>query len=876
MKARNLYNLSVTIAVVCFAFCLNSCKTTKNTPLYRGWHNMNTRYNGYFLAREDEKETIKKIEKAHKEDFINLLPVFIYPPDASVKSYTADFDKVIKRCTDVIQRHAIITEKGKVEIANACKWIDENYTLIGVADLYKRDWFPALEVFEYVSKKYPEPEAKYRGILWMMRVYNELGSLSKTEIFIDEIKNAKDFPLKKSYKIELALITTDYQIKRGNYPAAIKALSIAIALTKKKSAKARQCYLLAQLYAEMGDDKNSLANYNKVLKLHPSYDMAFSAKIKRAGVYAAEHGDSREIRKELMSMARDKKNEEFLDQIYYALAQIAYKEKDTVSTLKYLDKSITNSVSNNPQKALSYLKRGDIYFDKQNYIAAEMNYDTAVTILPKDYPNYATIESKKKSLSALVLNLDVIKTQDSLLRLANMTEKERNKAIDNMIKQLKKEQERKEEEKRVQLERQKALALSNVANTSAAASATAWYFYNPNTVNLGIADFNKKWGDRKLEDNWRRSQKPQETENDEDSVAIVKDSVPKTAIAQTTNNDSIKDRDFYLKNIPFSPEEKESSTVKVIDAYYNVGVIYKEDLKNNSKSVEAFEELIKRYPNNKYKLTVYYQLYRSYLAMNNSSKADYYKNILLKDYPDTEYAKIIRSPNYAKDVMASKNQIENFYGKTYQNYLSGNYKVVIKNCNTADSLYSKSALMPQFDFLKALAIGKTQNVKALEAALTQVVIKHPIGPIKDKAQEMLDLINTRKAPAADTATKKTIPKLTETNLYYWLTIVPKSKGDLIKFREKVTMITETAFASDSLEISLEKLDNNLQILVAKSLKGRIAALKYYYFLENKEQVFSDIEKGSYQKLIISDADYLLLQKDKDVKKYLKIFNEKLR
>jgi len=478
----------------------------------------------------------------------------------------------------------------------------------------------------------------------------------------------------------------------------------------------------------------------------------------------------------------------------------------------------------------------------------------------------------------LVQNLNVITTQDSLLNLANMTEKERNKAVDDMIKHLKKEEARKEEEKRVQLERQKALAQNSItaSNTNPTASTTAWYFYNPTTISSGIIDFNKKWGDRKLEDNWRRSQKQQENEAEPDSVNTTNDSVAKIATTQTTGSDSIKDRDFYLKNIPYSKEDQEKSTVKIVDAYYNVGVIYKEDLSNNKKSVETFEELIKRYPNNKYKLTVYYQLYRSYLAMNNVPRADYYKNILLTDYPDTEYAKIIRSPNYAKDAMVSKNQIEKFYSETYQYYLNGDYTTVIKNCNTADSLYSKSALMPQFDFLKALSIGKTQDTKALEAALTQVIIKHPIGPIKDKAQEMLDLINSRKIVAGDsTSTKKTISDSTEIN-YYWITIVPQNKGDVVKFKEKVTLITETAFAADSLTISVEPFNNTFQMMIVKPLKGRTRSLKYYYFMEDKEQVFSDLKKGTYQTFIISEDNYALLKRDKDVDKYLKLFNEKLR
>lgn len=123
--------------------------------MHRNWHNMNARYNGYFLAKENSKEAIKKVELEHKDDFTKELPLFIYPTSQTVKSDTGAFNKVIDRATSTINRHAIVSEKGKVEIANACKWIDENYTLIGIADLYKLEYFPALEIFEYVSKNIP-------------------------------------------------------------------------------------------------------------------------------------------------------------------------------------------------------------------------------------------------------------------------------------------------------------------------------------------------------------------------------------------------------------------------------------------------------------------------------------------------------------------------------------------------------------------------------------------------------------------------------------------------------------------------------------------------------------------------------------------------
>lgn len=478
----------------------------------------------------------------------------------------------------------------------------------------------------------------------------------------------------------------------------------------------------------------------------------------------------------------------------------------------------------------------------------------------------------------MVENLNTITLQDSLQRLAKMTDKERERAIEKMIKRLKREEEaRKEEQKRKELLLQ-SLAAKNQIPTSAttqAGGAGAWYFYNPATVSSGVADFNKKWGDRKLEDNWRRSQKQQEAEEEENNVDTTTSPVAKAVTDSTGNNSNIKDKDYYLKTIPSSPEELAQSNIKIIDAFYNVGVIYKEQLNNNQKSVQEFEELLKRYPDNKYKLTVYYQLYRTYLAMNNTPKSDYYKNILLNDYPDTEYAKIIRNPDYAKNLEASKNDIEKFYDQTYQLYLRGNYTATIENCNKAESSYSKNYLMPQFDFLKAMSIGHTQDKKALEAALTQVVIKHPIGPIKDRAQQILDLMKTQ-GFAVDSLKKKQAVDSIESLNYYWITVTTIGKGNINKFKEKITMITETAFPKDSLIVSIDALSNTSQIMCVKTLKGKTKGMDYYNFMKSKEQVFSDLEMGSYQTLIISSDNYILLQKDKNINIYLQVFNDKLK
>jgi tetratricopeptide (TPR) repeat protein len=627
--------------------------------------------------------------------------------------------------------------------------------------------------------------------------------------------------------------------------------------------------------------------YGMVPKLHPqSYDMEFTARINRAKLFDVASGDTKGIKKELMRMLKDDKNTEFRDQLYYVLADIAYKEKDIPLALNYLNNSIRESMGNGTQKALSYLKRADIYFDRTEYKLAEANYDSTMSFLPKEYPNYTLIAEKKKSLTNLVTNLKVIALEDSLQVLAKMTVPQRNAAIDKIIAQLEEEERLAEEAK---LNEQNNLLQQNQSGSPtpvAVGNTGAWYFYNPATVNFGIGEFTKKWGSRKLEDNWRRSQKDEVLANatvDEDEDAEL-DSLDgnKTASGKAKTIKNKKDREYYLQSIPLTPDALAKSNIKIVDAYYNVGSIYKEQLQNNQKSIEAFEELLKRYPENKYKLSAYYQLYRTYLSMNNQSKSDYYKNLIVNGSPDSEYAMIIKNPESAKDIAERRDKVENFYAETYQLYSEGKYQEALANCRTADTLYSKNYLMPQFTFVKALCIGRTQDIDAFERALTHVVIKYPKNPVKERAQEMLDQIKKQKAgattAAADTVVAAEKPKFVfnEKGEYYWITIVENGKGDLNKFKVALSDINSESFSTNELHISNVFLTATHQLVTVKSFDGKEKAMNYYNFMKDKKTPFKDLVPGTYKSIVISADNYTIFYKEKNIDEYQQFFSQNFK
>jgi hypothetical protein len=277
--------------------------------------------------------------------------------------------------------------------------------------------------------------------------------------------------------------------------------------------------------------------------------------------------------------------------------------------------------------------------------------------------------------------------------------------------------------------------------------------------------------------------------------------------------------------------------------------------------------------------------------MNNLTRSDYYKNILIKDHPDSEYAKIIKNPEYAKIAMASKSEVEKFYAETYQLYSEGKYSATLANCQKADTIYAKNYLMPQFDFVKALCIGRLQDIDAFERALTKVVIKYPKEPVKDKAQEILDLIRKQKNPEpavrdtsktittaikADTAQVKPKFIFKEGGEYYWLVIVENGKGDINKFKTKLSDLNEESFSTEELAISSVFLDIAHQVVSVKSFDGKTPAMRYYDFYKDNKAAFADLEQGTYQSFIISAENYTTFYKDKNVEEYQQFFSKNFK
>ncbi|TND10482.1 MAG: hypothetical protein FD123_124 [Bacteroidetes bacterium] len=857
-------------------FFASACSQKKNTVVTRGYHNLTSRYNGYFYAKESIKEGLDKLNRSYEDDYSQILPLFRLPNSAPTKGCYADMDKTIKKSSTVIERHAI-TDRGGTEIAGAVKWIDDNYLLIGRARYYKGELLSALQTFEYVSRKYEKELIRYDGYLWQARTHIELGGFSQAMPLLDLINNDGACP--EELKGEIKATYADLYIREGNYSPAAKELTAAIALTKNKKIKARYTYVLGQLYQQLDNTKKASECFAQVISMNPTYDMLFNAKVNRARMSGADPKFREQAKKDIEKLLKDPKNKEYYDQLYYALGEIDQRAKKEDMALKYYKLSTASSMGNDKQKAVSFLAIADIYFNRVEYTTAQVYYDSTMQVLPKDYPGYTSIDDKRKSLNNLVKFLKVIQLEDSVQNVVNMYGTDTTKLypyIDKLIEKVK-EQEKKAEVIKEQNGGGNFSPLDNGGNGGGGntQSAGTWYWYNPSTISFGTNEFLRKWGNRKLEDNWRRANK--ETVMEDGSGDGDGGDSAKTEKGDKGKIADNKTRAYYMKNLPVTQELLDKSNEKIADAYYNVASIYKEQLRNNPKSIDAFDKLTSRFPKHKYALPSHYQLYRLYLADKNQPKATFHSDYILKNYPESEYAKILTNPNYEVNANADRERVNKYYNETFAIYKAGNYNEVLARCTQADSTFGRNHLSSRFDYMRALSLGHTQGVDAMAKALTQIIIKHPKDAVKDEAQALLDRIkgggnsNATKIDSASLA--KAGFKDVDNTEFQYMVIVESGKGSVNKFRNAVSDFNNVNYSANGISVNSLILDPGHQLILVKPFTSKKGALDYLNHLQGTPAVFKDLQPATYQVFAISTENFTIFFKDKDIPAYKKFYEE---
>lgn len=874
---RNILLLVITSALV------TACSTKKNTFTRRVYHNLNAHYNAYWNGNESLKEGARELSKQAKDNYIAVLPVYNYGNQSNAQAINPNMDRAIEKASKTIQRHSMyFNDKEYV------KWVMYSYLMIGKANYYKQDYQAARRAFEFVADRYPNEEIQYEARLWAGRSYHKLKQYEKAIATYDKLTEESTTKLLPwSVRKGLPIAYADMYIAQGKYAQAREKIEEGLPMQSGSKFKTRLYYILGQIYQLEGKDSQATEYFTLAIKGTPSFEMAFNAHINLARVYDAGRSDRKMIVNELQKMLKDVKNEDFQDQIYFALADIALKEKNDTLGINYLRKSVASSVDNDFQKSASSLRLADIYFNKQQYTFAQIYYDTALNYLPKEFPDYEKLSTRTEIISRLVENLHTIQVQDSLQNLANMPESERLKIIDAAIAEyVKKEEEiqRKAEEERLAMEAGIALGGKRVSDLEGQTSVGGggWYFYNPSAIGMGYSEFTRKWGRRRLEDNWRLSNKRAMNWDALAEETEVTDSLAVDGKGKSTGSD-LKNRATYLAKLPNTPEKIEASNLMIGQGLFNAGMIYLEELNDLPKAKETFHQLIDRFPNDTNNLQANYHLYRISRDLGDSTEMLAHKNEIIQRYPDSDYAKILIDPDYKAELEAASNRVKTLYEETYQAFKSELYRTVIIYSNDAISNYTGHDLIPQFSYLRALALGKTVNPDTMRVELAQLVKAYPTSPvvpyanmiIGDKPKTTGNLVQggDQEKDKRDVPVNLSIYSLDKAASHFYVLVVDGNAVNVYGVKVRINDFNSRNYSLKNLQVNSVVMEENKQMITVSSFSNSDDAMAYYNHIISDSYIFSGMQEGTFDQFVISSSNYPVFFKDKKIPTYLYFFDQ---
>ncbi|MDQ3536462.1 MAG: methyltransferase, partial [Bacteroidota bacterium] len=647
----------------------------------------------------------------------------------------------------------------------------------------------------------------------------------------------------------------------------------AAPLMHKNEGKAKIYFIIGQIYQQLGFEAEAYNNYRESLKNGPEYELSFYAKLYMYQVYNLnKSNDVKKVRNYFTKLIKDSKNKEYRDKIYFEMAEFEAKQENMDKAIQHYNSSIQASTKNPRQKSYSYLQLGKIYYEKiKDYELAKLYYDSTISVMPKDEPDYASISARQVILKDFVEQLNIISFQDSLISLSKMDSSEVVAMIDKELE--KEESKRKKEQVKGKKGSKSSSSLRNDDNIFAneegtnSSSGGNFYFYNATAVGTGQSEFARIWGNRKLEDNWRRANKEAVPEFAQGNAGMEQND--NSEINEGPSAGAIA-KESLLKQIPYKEADKKVALDKIEKAYFRLGNIYNFDLLEKSNAGETFETLLERFPNIENEPEVLYFLYLIYKELEDD-KHLVYKDKVLNTYPNSTYAKIIRNPNYKQESDIANEKLKVIYKDAYTHYHNGDYDASKELISVAFNDYPDTDFRDHLKILEILLIGKTENVHNYQFALKNFITDYKESELVPYAQKLLK--------ASEDLLKRIVAEKGAQYIEYFdqnhfLIIMYKPEGNLSdQLPQQIDSFNEKNFSGTNLKAANLKFDNDRSIIIITEFKDRNQALKYYEKF-NAENVVSTSEKNeNLDNFVISKDNFQIFYKTKDFKNYISFFQK---
>jgi len=916
---------------------LVACTTKKNTSATRAYHAMTAHYNTLYNGQVAFLEGAEAQIKGHKDNFNEILPMYISTNKTTAGLGKSNYETAITKCEKAIKVHSIKkrptvkgnskrTEKEKAFLARRefNPYMYHAWLMMADAQFQKGEFFEAASTYNYIIRLYStQPDIASVAKARLARCYVALNWPYDAEDLLNKMK--RDSITRKGQR-DYDNTMAGYYVLTHRYQEAIPHLKEAIKTTKGKVPRARLNFLLGQLYHETGSDTLAYNTLSKVIRANPPYEIAFNARIMQTEVM--HKGKYRQMIARLKRMARSDKNKDYLDKVYYAMGNIYLSNEDTTHCIYAWEKGLEESKKNGPDKATLLLHLSQLYWYQENYIDAARTYKLCVSALDKEHEEYKETERRSKILTDLEPHLSTIKLQDSLQALAQSPEEVYLAAIDRVIAELRKKE--KEEAKKAAANgtlnpnappgglaaaggaganRQGGTNQMNPMNPMGGQQTGDWYFYNPSAVRNGTQEFQRRWGMRPNENFWRISNKQALLKNmseedakkyadfdeskadslygaangaEADSLAAA-DKALKDSLANDPHN-----REYYLRQIPFTEEQMEESNRLLGDALYNAGIQEQEQLENFPLAEKTMIRFLNDFPEHDGTDNVFYHLFLLYGRLQDMEGAEEYKGYLLEDYPDAKLAFLIGNPNYEMIAREGKHVEDSLYAEAYAAYQAEQYDKVEENYQFSTDNFPEGKHRARMMFIRAMSSLYGGERDTFMVTLKEVVQKYPSEEVTEIAKAIVQGLDegrmlmddrydassiwSRRTRADGSDSTETAPTLKEDRYcnFNFVLAYPTGSLDENLLVYEMAHYNFTNFMARNFDIEIQA-DAGLTMMIIKGFLAYDEVHAYAQRLYADEHMRTRLE--GIRSLLISDDNLKMIGKEFSFDDYKEFYDE---
>jgi len=859
MKSTDHHIFSSTLVSIIFFMLMISCSSEKNTMVSKAFHNTTSRYNALFLAKEQMREVEEKIRASQIYNYDETLPVYPLVDSTTIAPMIENLDDCIAKASLIIQFHG------------NSQYVDDAYFLIGKARFYKGEYSFANETLRFVNVTSEDEDLKHEALIFLIRVYLADNRPDLAEEVSDYLKRQE---MTEDNLWRFYLAQADYYQKKGDVDNMVINLAEATSISKNKFDVARIHFLLAQVYQQLGFDGGAYQSYKDVIKTSKDYVMTFYANLFMQQVaQMSRETDLQKARKFYTSLLKESKNEEFVGRIYMEMGSFEERNGQYDRAFQNYNMAIANS-QNARARALAYMRIGDLLIDKdKDYLQAKLYYDSVMLDLPPNYTTYNRIADLADDLTQHFTYYNIVATKDSLLQYVNLSDEEIERLADRLA--LQKKEEYENEMLRLKAAEEKAAKgslLQNIIGRGGPPSGNVntWYFYNTSASSQGQLEFRRIYGNRRLEDNWRRSQRASFQD-----VAQVQEPMNQS---QADNPDQEADPGFdiqgfkaeFIASIPNTPEKQAEFQEQIKEALFEKGKVLKLEFSENQMAFNAFSELLKRFPGSAFEPEALYYLFLIASEINYDSSE--FENLLRSNYPNNMFTIALSNPDAITDMDAISDKLQDVYKTAYLLYKSeqfGESKSLLRGVYLD---YPLSEFSDNIRYLELMNIAKSESELVFRESLVSFQRDFPDSELTGMATKLDSLYANKRAQLySQVSNSYQLGEIAP--VYLMVTFTDGMAQQSSNFSENVLRMGLQMYPENMLKEDLITLGGEIPMIVFSGFDSFEQGLQLWQQIQGMEIIKSNAQKSNFYTFVIDNRNLERLYQNLDIEEYVTFFEQ---